>query len=742
MWRAVHTWLGLASLALVIVLALTGSLLSVLPALEKLSPSAQSAAGQSVADLLGRMDLTDLEPDRLERKPSGIVTLGYFDASGAPQTSYVDIATGKLTGPVDPGSPFWVSLKDLHRALFLRDTGRAITGFGALALALVSLAGVFVLAARMGGIARLFDRVQGSASARWHSIVSRIVFLPVMLSALTGFYMVLTDFDVLPVSQIESLQFPESAQGLPAVQPGTLHGLADVPLDRLMMLQFPFAGDSFDVFTMTTASGLTLVDQFTGDVLETVPATPSIKIHAWFYAVHTGEGMAIVGIVLGLAALSVPVLGVTGVLIWWARRRRKVRIADNATAGTADIVVLVGSEGGSTWGFAQSLHKELTAEGRKVHTGDMNSFGPQFTAAKHILFLTATYGNGAAPGNADQFIARLADLPDKPRWSFAVLGFGDRAFPHYCAFAKDVDTALAAQRIPRALELELINRQSPQAFATWGNDLGQVLELPLSLRHEVELPPTQTLTLTDRKVYGIEVQAPTAVLRFRREPGPNRGMWNRIFGTGRATFFEPTDLLGILPPGSNVPRYYSVSSDASDNTVEICVRLQVGGECSGLLHQMEIGGQIEAFAKENPEFRPPPGRKPVIMVSAGTGIAPFIGLVRANQSRRPMHMYWGGRSLQSDFLYPDTLEHSLDNNHLGSLTTAFSRDSENAYVQDKVRADADRLRDMIHKGATIMVCGGDAMAQAVASEFNTLLEPLGLSTHQMRSSKRYLEDIF
>lgn len=742
MWRGIHTWLGLASLVLVVVLALSGSVLSVAPVIDRLSPNVQSTGGQSVADLVGKMNLAGLEPDRLTRGPSGAVKLSYFDASGAPQDSYVNVTTGALSGPVNKGSAFWVTLKDLHRALFLRDTGRGIAGFGALALAVVSLAGVFVMATRMGGFTRLFDRVQGRPSARWHSIVSRVVLLPLLLSSLTGFYMMLTDLNVLPVSRIESLQRPESTQGLPAVSPGTLKGLADIPLDQLMTLQFPFAGDTFDIFTATTASGLTLVDQFTGKVLETVPATPSMKIHAWFYALHTGKGMAVVGVILGIAALSVPLLGVTGVLIWWARRRRKVRIADNAAASAADIIVLVGSEGGSTWGFARSLHRDLTAAGHKVHTAAMNGFGGHYTHAKHVLFLAASYGNGHAPSSADQFLARLADLPDRPQWSYAVLGFGDRAFPHYCEFAKDVDAALTAQGIARALELELINRQSPQAFATWGNDLSPVVGTPLGLSHEVELPPTQTLTLTGRKVYGTEVQAPTAILTFSREPGPRPNLWSRIFGTGKSAFFEPTDLLGILPPGSNVPRYYSVSSDASDDTVEICVRQQIGGECSGLLHQMPIGSQIQAFVKENPDFRPAPGRQPVIMISAGTGIAPFVGLIRANAARRDMHLFWGGRSAQSDFLYQDVLAQCHDDHHLSSLTTAFSRDAEQAYVQDKLRDDADRLTGLIRKGAAVMVCGGDAMAQAVAAEFNTLLAPLGLSTHQLRTRKLYLEDIF
>ena len=742
MWRALHTWLGLGSLALVVVLALGGSMLSVVPALDRIAPQAQSAGSQSVADLLSKMDLAGLEMDRLDRSPSGAVKASYFDATGVSQQSYVDLATGAFLGPVVPGNPIWVTLKDFHRALFLRDKGRMITGVGALALAVVSVAGLFVLAARMGGMARIFGRVQGTSSARWHSALSRVVILPLMLSSLTGIYMVLTDLGVTPVTQIESLQFPESAQGLPAVAPGTLHGLADIPLKSLRELQFPFAGDTFDVFTATTDAGLTLVDQFNGDVLETVPATPSMKIHEWFYALHTGEGLPLVGIVLGVAALGVPVLGFTGVVIWWSRRKRKVRIADNTAAGLADIVILVGSEGGSTWGFAQTLHRDLTAAGHSVHTSEMNAFKDYYKTAKHVLILTSTYGNGTAPASANQFVSRLADMVNRPTWSYAVLGFGDRAFPHYCQFAKDIDAALDGQGIRRSLELALINRQSPQAFATWGNDLAKVLGTTLTLRHEIELPPTEELTLISRKVYGEDVQAPTAVLSFRRDTGPRAGFLQRLFGAGKAPFFEPTDLLGILPPDSPVPRYYSISSAASDDTAEICVRQQIGGACSGLLHNMEIGGTIRAFVKENPEFTLAPGRKPVIMVSAGTGIAPFVGMIRSNAAQRDLHLFWGGRSRQSDFLYEDTLIQCIESHRLTRLETAFSRDHDRAYVQDKIRTDADRLITMLRAGASVMVCGGDAMAQAVAAEFDALLAPLGLSTHQLKSKKLYLEDIF
>lgn len=742
MWRSIHTWLGLGALALVIVLALSGAALSILPAQERLSAAAAGDRSQSVAALLARIDLKGIEPDRLLRSPSGTITLSYIDANGQEVQATVDQATGALIPRTGNAAPLWTAIRDFHRALFLRDTGRAITGFSALALAIVIISGLVVLARRMGGVLRLFDRLRGGTAPRWHSAVSRIVFVPLLLTSLTGFYMMLSDLGVLTQSRLESLQFPESTQGLPPVAPSSLEALKSVPVSAMRSLQFPYPGDTTDVFTLRTWDGLTLIDQFTGKVLEHVPASLSMRIHDWVYALHTGEGLAALGLILGLSALTVPLLGITGVVIWWARRGHRLRIPDNVAAAQADIVVLVGSEGGTTRGFARALHGELTRAGHKVHTADMNTFGPRFPAARLVIFLTATYGEGSAPKSADRFLAALADLAERPRWTFAVLGFGDRAFPRFCAFAKDVDAELAAQGIERAMNLELINRQSSQAFATWGRHLGAYLGTPLDLRHEVELPPTRTLALTGRRIYGREVQAPIAVLTFAAGEPRGRGPLAWLASFWRPPAFEPMDLLGILPPGSRTPRYYSIASGASDTEVEICVRLQEGGECSSFLHGLEPGGRIEAFVKENPDFRPPPGRKPVIQVGAGTGIAPFVGAIRDNRARRPIWLFWGGRSARSDFLYREDLEAALADHRLTAFSTAFSRDADRAYVQDRVREQSQTLVDLIRGGASVMVCGGDAMAHAVAEEFDRMLEPVGLSTYILRDRKRYLEDIF
>jgi sulfite reductase (NADPH) flavoprotein alpha-component len=133
----------------------------------------------------------------------------------------------------------------------------------------------------------------------------------------------------------------------------------------------------------------------------------------------------------------------------------------------ADVLVFVASEGGSTWGFAQTLQDALSRAGHRVHTGALENF--QITpATRQVFVLAATYGEGQAPAHASQALERIAKL-DAGAVPVTVLGFGDRQFPAFCAFAKAVDDTLRARGWPALLPLECIHQQSGQQFARWGD---------------------------------------------------------------------------------------------------------------------------------------------------------------------------------------------------------------------------------------------------------------------------------
>lgn len=236
------------------------------------------------------------------------------------------------------------------------------------------------------------------------------------------------------------------------------------------------------------------------------------------------------------------------------------------------------------------------------------------------------------------------------------------------------------------MQATFINRGSTQAFASWSIALGTLLGHDLTLMHKVAVPPTRPLILTAKTVYGAELQTPTVVLRFRDADVQDGSALSRLIALlAGTTRYAPTNLPGVLPPFGKIPRFYSVASSASDTEVEICVRKQTGGACSTYLCDLEIGDSVHAFARPNSDFSRASGAKPVIMVSAGTGIVPFIGLIRANRARRPFHLFWGGRSPDSDFLYHHDLDESLGVQHLASLATAFSRVQDSALCAGPVR---------------------------------------------------------
>jgi sulfite reductase (NADPH) flavoprotein alpha-component len=486
----------------------------------------------------------------------------------------------------------------------------------------------------------LFQPVRGGLARRIHGEFGRVALAGLLVSSLTGLMLAAMTFELIPAA---GAQAPEVAPiAGPSALIRALKGLEAVDVVDLKSLKFPAPGDVDGVFTLRSDAGEATVDPSTGSVLSFAPTTPGAKLEQWALALHGAHGLWAFALVLGFCAAATPVLGATGYVLW--RRRRRAPTRDHVPAAAADTMILVGSENNSTWGFAQALKRELTAKGFCVHAAAMNEVGPRHFSAQRWLILTATYGDGDAPASARHFLERLPKPDGKT--SVAVLGFGDRNFPNFCGYAQRVAEALDARGWPLLLPMKRVDRRSPQEFAQWARGLGAALGVELNVEHIAERPRTADFELVGRDAYGEAVGAPVAILRFAA-PG------------GRLPAFEAGDLLAVQPPGSAMPRFYSLVSSTRDGVLEICVRLQPGGLCSTFLHGLEPGDRIAAFVRHNPAFRPASGLSPLILIGAGAGIAPLAGFVRANESGRPMHLYWGGRLASSDFLYEHELAQSL-----------------------------------------------------------------------------------
>jgi len=739
MWRKLHFYPGLLAAPFLILLAITGVILAVSPALERSSAVVPSDGMISVAQLAQSVVERYPSAEQIKRTPSGAVIV-YYTRDGKPGADLVNPETGETIGPYEPSALFrWV--KDLHRSFLLDEAGRVLAGVLAAIMVLMCISGAFMLARRAGGWLLLLRGFKGSGDSRVHSELARFALIGLLLSALTGSYMSATRFGLLPEPADNEPPFPMEVSGGEPLPVGSMKALKSTDVNNLRELVFPYPGDPRDVFSLSTRQGAGFIDQSTGQFVEYKKASTGNQIVEWIVRLHTGEGLWWLGLLLGLAALTVPVLSLTGIRVWWSRRATG-EVPDNVSPTDADTVILIGSEGNSTRGFAGDLHAQLSRSGRCVHSADMNALAEEYPKASLLFVLTSTYGDGAAPASANRFMEKLAHFRCSANLQFAVLGFGDRQFPRFCQFAKDVDVALASHGLARLHSPEFVDQKSPEQFSQWGSRVAEVTGLNIRLSHNPAPPALLDLELVDRADFGVEVEAPTSILRFRPDAGTKR--WINRVGNKRDPLvdFHAGDLIGVCPPGDDKPRYYSLASSSDDGLLEICVRRLPGGKCSGFLHGLQPGERIQGFIQPNPEFRPAPGSHPVILIGAGAGIGPLAGFIRKNDARHPMYLYWGGRDPHSDYLYRPELGSYLRDQRLTGLRTAFSRTRESAYVQDKLNEDAQNVRKMIEMGAQVLVCGGSGMAAEVRAVINNILKPLKTDIESLKQEGRYLEDVY
>lgn len=726
-FRTLHRWVGLTAGVLGLFMAITGIMMSVDPAAEALQAGTLGAGpGISAAQLAGSITSQIKGVQEIRKSANNSVTVQYSTGAGTGQMGFDPYRLKPI--PAAPRSGFWSFIKEAHRSLFLGNAGRAIAGAAAAAMIILSLTGVSVMVRRMGGWGALLRSPHRHGARALHLDAGRLALVFLMLLSVTGIYMTLASFEVVPTKFTAPPAFPAvdaTRARLPVAQ---VSALADIPFSALRDLVMPYPDDPTDVYTVTTDAGTGYIDPTTGKMAGFTQNGLGARIYQWVYLLHTGQGAWWLGIILGLGMLLVPALVVSGFLMAIRRPANPMRGIKTASAHFADTVILVGSEGKTTWGFAGTLAKALIAAGHKVHAAPMNALAHSYPHARHILVLTSTYGQGEAPSTASGFFKRLERFRSL-HVPFTVLGFGDKSFRDFCKFAEDAEQAMLARGMHTFMERFSIDRASEQAFSGWGAALRQHFAGLPDLEHHPKRPKTTKVRLNAAESYGQEVQAPVSVLRF--------GASGR-----KLPRHEPGDLLGVYVPQSRVPRFYSLASSSRDGVLEICVRKQLGGLCSSHLAAMRPGDKVEVFVKKNPGFKPRKGKSPLILIGAGAGIGPLMGFTRANRQKRPVHLFWGGRDPGSDFLYRDDIDEMRDRGQLSGVHTIFSRVPGGGYVQKRLLERSDEICALVRAGAQILVCGGIQMGSEVRDAIDAALQPAGLSVARLRKDHRYLEDVY
>jgi len=153
------------------------------------------------------------------------------------------------------------------------------------------------------------------------------------------------------------------------------------------------------------------------------------------------------------------------------------------------------------------------------------------------------------------------------------------------------------------------------------------------------------------------------------------------------------------------------------------------GSCTSMLcHRVSEGERLWIASRPSSFRLPRRTTTPVIMLGAGTGVAPFRAFGREflaeGAKRRKTMLFFGCQKSNEDFLYREEFEGALaaDPPHLAELVTAFSREqAEKVYVQHRLKEQAEKVKEFVKDGGHIYVCGAVAMGRSVKEELVGIL---------------------
>jgi sulfite reductase (NADPH) flavoprotein alpha-component len=217
---------------------------------------------------------------------------------------------------------------------------------------------------------------------------------------------------------------------------------------------------------------------------------------------------------------------------------------------------------------------------------------------------------------------------------------------------------------------------------------------------------------------------------------------------------DAINLIKILRPLQ--PRYYSISSSPKAFPGEL--HLTVGvvnyenagrakrGTCSTFLSELSVEDEkVPLFIESNPAFRlPQDDETPIIMVGAGTGIAPYRAFVQHREladKRGKSWLFFGNRNFETEFLYQREWQDFLKTGALTNMDVAFSRDGDKkVYVQDRLLEKGSEVFQWLEEGAHFYICGDmKNMARHVQDTLVKIVEKEGVMSKE--HAQEYVDNL-
>lgn len=210
-----------------------------------------------------------------------------------------------------------------------------------------------------------------------------------------------------------------------------------------------------------------------------------------------------------------------------------------------------------------------------------------------------------------------------------------------------------------------------------------------------------------------------------------------------------------------MPRPYSIASSPLKHSNTIRIIFSISGLATRFLESKlndTSNRKINFYFRSTNTFRFDnfDTTNNLIMISAGTGIAPFIGFIehiaQLNVSFKNVWLLTGYRyKNRNNICYP-LFDEWLKLGVLTKLLQSFSRDvdSQYKYVQDQIKPNAIEFIEMLHMADTKILICGDGRTMVPDTEktiVECLMDVKGMSfedavsfVNNLRHAGQYLED--
>lgn len=704
-WRYSHLTLAISSFIFILIATITGIVLAFEPISNKLKPYAVNTNDVFISETITTLQKEYDEIITLEVNQHNFVTASVITKDGKNETFYVNPKSGKKISAIIPKAQIYKFATNLHRSLFLKSTGRILVAFFSFLLLLITVTGFILITKRQGGLKKIFSKViYEDFNTYYHVILSRWFLVPIVIITLTGVYLSLEKFSLLPETKTKH-NYNSDNKTLDTIPIAEFNVFKNNKLAHLKSLEFPFSDDEEDYFFLKLKNKELLVNQYSGRIISNKELS-WVKIASnWSLFLHTGRGSILWSLVLLITCFAILFFIFSGFKIALNRRKKNSTIKNNFKKDNAEFVILVGSETGNTFNIANSFYKALLEANKTVFIDSLNNY-TSYKKVKYLIIFTATYGDGEAPTNASKFLNLIHKNQQTNNLQYAVIGFGSLAYKAYCQFAIEIDNEFSKiNSFTPILPITKINNQNFTTFKTWVLQFNEKMKTSLAVKQQTNKPIKEDeFTIISKTDINID---DTFLIRIR----PNKKIK-----------FNSGDLLAITPKKDNVKRLYSIGK--IENDILLSIKKHEFGVCSNLLFNLKKNRSLKAKLEINTAFHFPKKAKEVILIANGTGIAPFLG---KQKTTTKTHIFLGLRTNESINVYAPYLPSN-------NIRFAFSKQGNKEYVQDLLINQEELIISILKNKGMIMICGSITMMKAVLNTINRItLKHLNTNIDEFKS---------